>query len=232
MKKHRCPHCGERSFSLSDRMYMAYVRIGVLWVSKANILDGCLCAKCQNIAMQQKNNPLIRFIFFPIMFCYGYPVFPIFIISFLSVIDKLHWFVTLLSVAYYLAFLVYLFIYAFAKPIVPYNKASYSLDKHIEYKAETRINVSSSKYIKPYGVYGLKLSNSTIDEKFKENFSDGLVPAVFHPNPKGSLEYYVRIINKSAVPDDVLYDGAKFLVEDYDGLFIANGTVIKSKLDI
>ena len=51
-------------------------------------------------------------------------------------------------------------------------------------------------------------------------------------SPKGSLEYYIRIINRDAVPDDILYDGAKFLVEDYDGLFIAKGTIQIADLEI
>ncbi len=96
---------------------------------------------------------------------------------------------------------------------------------------DAKATVNSSKYIKPYGVYGLKFKTETDDEKFKQAFSDGMVPVVFHPNQKGSLTYDVRIINKSAVPKELLETGSKFLVEDADGIFIAKGTIEKSELD-
>lgn len=80
--------------------------------------------------------------------------------------------------------------------------------------------------------YGLKFKQGKPSEKYKEAFPDGLVPAVFHPNAKESTVCAVRIINKSAVSDDILFDGAKFSVEDNDGIFIAEGTVVKSKLDL
>lgn len=96
---------------------------------------------------------------------------------------------------------------------------------------DAKVTINFSKYIKPYGVYGLKFKTETDDEKFKQAFSDGMVPVVFHPNQKGSLTYDVRIINKSAVPKELLEAGSKFLVEDADGIFIAKGTIEKSELD-
>ena len=103
--------------------------------------------------------------------------------------------------------------------------------KILDLQPNTRVIINSPKYIKPYGVYGLKFKAETTDKRFHEAFSDGLVPAVFHPNEKGSLAYNVRIINRSFVPDELLFDGAKFLVEDSDGIFIAKGTIENSNLD-
>ncbi len=114
------------------------------------------------------------------------------------------------------------------KPLMPCDSDTHKL---LYFESNTKVSVNSSKYIKPYGVYGLKFKSEMDDEKFKQAFSDGMVPAVFHPNQKGSLTYDVRIINKSAVPKELLEIGSKILVEDADGIFIAKGTIENSELD-
>lgn len=103
--------------------------------------------------------------------------------------------------------------------------------KVIMLKDNAVATINNSKYVIPYGVYGLKFKTETNDSDFKKAFPDGMVPAVFHPTSEGSLTYDVRIIKPEFVPEAVLFPGAKFLVEDYDGIFIAKGTVNKVDLD-
>lgn len=103
--------------------------------------------------------------------------------------------------------------------------------KPIIMKDNAQCIIMRKKKILPNTVYGLKFETETDDTKFKEAFPDGMVPAVFHPTSEGSLTYDVRIIKPEFVPEAVLFEGAKFLVEDYDGIFIAKGTVETLSID-
>ena len=95
----------------------------------------------------------------------------------------------------------------------------------------SRVMIAYTNKIKPMWVYGLKFETETKNVKFKERFTDGLVPAQFYPAKDGSNEFEIRIIGKEFVPDEVLFEGAEFLVEDIDGIFICKGKVIKTELD-
>ena len=94
-----------------------------------------------------------------------------------------------------------------------------------------RVRLNDSKYIRKMWVYGLKFSTETKNVKFKERFADGLVPAQFYPAKDGSNEFEIRIIGKEFVPDEVLFEGAEFLVEDIDGIFICKGKITKLDLE-
>lgn len=227
MKKYRCPHCGEKSLSIFQRLYMGYVRLGMLRVSSGNTLDGCVCNECQKVVMPLIDNSFFRLLFFPLCATYRIPATPVWLTTGLYLAGVLHWVFIPISVLYCFVFLLYIIVYSLTKPLMPYDDKSGRYDRYISLKPETHVSVNSSKYIKPYGVYGLKFDAETKDGKFKENFSDGMIPAVFYPKEKDSNTYDVHVINRVNVPDEILFDGAKFFVEDSDGVYVAKGTIEK-----
>ena len=94
-----------------------------------------------------------------------------------------------------------------------------------------KVKLNDSKYIRKMWVYGLKFETETKNVKFKERFTDGLVPAQFYPSKNGDNEFEIRIIGREFVPDEILFEGAEFLVEDIDGIFICKGKITKLDLD-
>ncbi len=232
MTKYRCPHCGSKAFSTLDRLYIGYINLGVphRYHRGYGYRDGCRCVSCSQFSMQEKENVMVEILFFLNRIAYGYPVVPT-VVTGLYFLGVLHWIFAVIAWVYWLAFLVYIVVYSLRKPLRPYPNESFFYENPILLKAETQVKINNAKYIKPYEVYGLKFKHEDLNGEIKQAFSDGMVPAVFHLNQKGSLTYDVRIINKSAVPKELLENGSKFLVEDADGIFIAKGTIEKSELD-
>ena len=221
MKKYRCPTCGQKTISLGRRISASTVyNIHPLPSHRVYESGGAFCPMCNN--QFQFNRSKI-----PLIFNLVRPIISIAMLI-LSILTLNTIVIAVTAFVIVLAYPVYIIGYAVLIPILPFDKETLS----VEYPSfDARLKINFSKYIKPYGVYGLKFKTETDDEKFKQAFSDGMVPAVFHPNQKGSLTYDVHIINKSAVPKELLETGSKFLVEDADGIFIAKGTIEKSELD-
>lgn len=94
-----------------------------------------------------------------------------------------------------------------------------------------RVKIAKAKCIRGYGTYGLKFSTGEHDQKYNEAFLDGLVPAVFLPDQNNDSEFEIYIINKNVLKDDMFFKDAEFLVEDVNGKFITNGSVLKTELE-
>ncbi len=127
------------------------------------------------------------------------------------------------------------FLYFVCKQIwitATHHMLKYVGDEGIERpKPNIRAKIDYTKYIKPYGVYGLKFNEGKITEKYKEAFPDGLVPATFLPDKNGDCEFEIYLFNKNVLNEDMLFAGAEFSVEDYDGIFITKGKVSKINLE-
>lgn len=235
MLKYRCPHCGKVAFSNGDRFYMAYIRWCTLLQYRytedgKGILSGCFCKECDELVLPNKGKNFLSGLFFINRICFGAPLVPL-IVGGLCSVGVLHWAFVVLAWLYWLGFVVNVVWCWLTEPILPFTKQATIFDHCSRYKADMCVALNNAKYIKPYEVYGLKFKRDDLNGEIRETFSDGMVPVVFHPNQKGSLTYDVRIINKSAVPKELLETGSKFLVEDADGIFIAKGTIEKSELD-
>lgn len=222
MKKYRCPTCGAKTISAGRRISVSFFRnLYPFQMHRVTENGGSFCYACNtSFQFRTGNLPIIMNIVRPLLA----------VISLALALMVRNWIMTIVFISVVLLlYPVYIIAFAFICPIMPFNTDTLRV---VEERPDVRININSSKYIKNYAVYGLKFKDEINSEKFKEAFPDGMVPAEFKPNKKGSLEYDIRIINRTAVPNEILYDGAKFLVEDHDGIFIAKGKVIKSELDI
>ena len=101
----------------------------------------------------------------------------------------------------------------------------------LSFVPNTKAEIGHSKYLKPYGIYRLKFEGKSNNHKFNERFKGGMVPAQIAPVKKQKGVYNLRIIDKRFVPDEVLFEGAEFLVEDIDGIFICKGKITKLDLE-
>ena len=229
MKLYRCPHCGNRVFKPYAYFAHKYIRLNdriaenaygetKYWYWTMECTECHWPSRFVNETSHQltvsiiMGLSIIAILYFFLQYIFGIPKLAIAIAVFVGTLCE---------------FLRTIIINRH-KSLMPCDPKTHKI---LDLQPNTRVIINSPKYIKPYGVYGLKFKIETTDKRFHEAFSDGLVPAVFHPNEKGSLAYNVRIINRSFVPDELLFDGAKFLVEDSDGIFIAKGTIEKSNLD-
>ena len=222
---HRCPHCGEKAFPHSRWLSMKYEPN-----TRRRQIDGVyrdLSYKCPACSQRGvfKNHTKSSVKLQVFLGAVG-TVVVLVCVLFLQKYFKL------LSLLILAADLIAFKLIAYKdRAFVPCDYDQHGNIKYLSFPMNASVTVNNGKYIKPYGVYGLKFKGEAPGTKFKEAFPDGMVPAVFHPTSEGSLTYDVRIIKPEFVPEAVLFPGAKFLVEDYDGIFIAKGTVNKVNLD-
>ena len=225
MKMHRCPHCGEKTFTEFQWFAMKYrPHTSKRHVNGMYQIPMFRCSTCGKSSIF-KNFAKKSVVLQTILTVVGIAL----IVVSLLFLDKYYKPLALLIAAVWIV--LYMFLALKDQSFVPCEPDGHGGVRYILSLPNASFTVSDNKHIKPYGVYGLKFETETDDTKFKETFPDGMVPAVFHPTSEGSLTYDVRIIKPEFVPEAVLFPGAKFLVEDYDGIFIAKGTVNKVNLD-
>ena len=177
MKKYRCPNCGAKTISVGRRISASlFQNLYPLKMHRVTENGGSFCYAC-NSSFQFRTGKL------PIVMNL---VRPIVTLAFLALALIMRtWIMTVAFVLIALLFYpIYIVVFAFVCPIVPFDTHSLRIE---EKKPDARIDVNSGKYIKLYTVYGLKFKDETNSEKFKESFPDGLVPAMFLSNKKGSL---------------------------------------------
>ncbi len=232
MKKLRCPNCGQKTLGWSNRWYALgaeqdahdfnekYKRHA--YNTRSGL--GC-CPKC-NCAIGYIA-PGSYFKHYIIMRILTLVSFAMMIVTFIT--HKLFW--TIIAICVMSAFLLY-YIGKRIWITATHHMLKYVDDEGIEKpKPNIRAKIDYTKYIKPYGIYGLKFSEGKITEKYKEAFPDGLVPATFLPDQNSDCEFEIYLFNKNVLYDDMLFVGAEFLVEDTDGIFITKGKVSKTELE-
>ena len=216
MKKYRCPHCGKKSITTKMRIHSSFMLGGgsygyqQAYKVKCPECDGLCEPSCLSTAGR-----VLRILMGLVAIAL------IVLVVYLNnsgIINGLFTFPLFALV--FVAYAIYNALAQLKMPLIPYSK-----DFDSEFRPNARVALKSKKYIKPYVVYGLVFKDETTDVHFKETFPDSMVPAMFFPGKKDSLQYEIRVIDRDIVPDEILYDGAKFLVEDTDGLFVTKGTV-------
>ncbi len=238
-KMHRCPYCGGKGYSFFTTSRTRHSR----YISRNNYnkygtrdygggCDECIndnltsvCNACNNrSAVYRNDGETLAFV-----------ILMLFILILTVVLSVLHdvvgFFVPLISLV---ILIILLYVSSFYScyfgcllPIRHEGSRNYLMVS----SPNCKVKLNDNKYIRKMWVYGLKFSTETKNIKFKERFTDGLVPAQFYPAKDGSNEFEIRIIGKEFVPDEILFEGAEFLVEDIDGLFICKGKVTKTELD-
>lgn len=223
-KMHRCPHCGEKGYKFTATMLgnRQNPTKSALVVNIGMSCERCgkRCASATDYSQLKTNRKLV---WIPAVF--------LLLDVFLIVSSLLRWVlpavvvfliggVYLISVILFSSYLGYL---------IPLKQDS--AKAIIETHPNCKVKLNDNKYIRKMWVYGLKFETETKNIKFKERFTDGLVPAQFYPSKNGDNEFEIRIIGREFVPDEVLFEGAEFLVEDIDGIFICKGKITKLDLE-
>jgi len=222
VRKFRCPHCGEKTFTYFDRIGGQLTGGGRMRYRR---YDRMACHKCGGLCTTFVSSAAV-FVLLVILL----------ILSLATIVVGLVlkspiavW----LCVAIWVCIGIYFITEVFVNPLVGIElDDSNTIFGTRNYKeANAKVSVNSARDIKAYRIYGIKFDNETKNAKFHERFRDGLVPAVFHEKKKGSNAFEVRIIGKKFVPEELLHIGSEFLVEDNDQ-FICRGTVTEIFSDV
>lgn len=231
-KMHRCPHCGQKSFmylltmdfrgirSLENLDYNAPVSFS------KNFSYYLKCKHCEgksNIytAKGQVFGDLIYFLCILILLS---------LVGSLIMLKGLTMYTAVAAAVVLMNLPIWYYLSCRNNCLIPLDDSD-GRQTLLKIKSNCRVRLNDSKYIRKMWVYGLKFSTETKNIKFKERFTDGLVPAQFYPAKDGSNEFEIRIIGREFVPDEVLFEGAEFLVEDIDGIFICKGKITKLDLE-
>ncbi len=214
---YRCPHCGEKGISYSDRLFACLPRRtgdnafgdydlkcrkcnGKCWTGSANTIIGNIisCLMVGSIPLSMG----ILFVTKNSWACFAVLFTAIFIKVIYNIFDE------------------------FSGPVFMMDEEGNCLS----FMPNTKAEIEQCKYLKAYGIYRLKFKNETENHKFIERFQDGMVPAQIAPSDKDKGVHDLRIIGRDFVPDEVLFEGAEFEVEDIDGIFITKGKITKTGL--
>lgn len=222
-RKLRCPHCGCKGYILSDLWGTTYK---YFYERERQYARCFICGKYCNVDRNNKKTGKVIY--------YGIVLAVVIVMLMLIINENLFintiWLIipaVILIITLTISFTLNLYY----KYFIPLEDVGTRHTTIINNHPNTRVQINNSKRIRHMWVYGLKFSTETKNIKFKERFTDGLVPAQFYPAEDGSNEFEIRIIGKEFVPDEILFEGAEFLVEDIDGLFICKGKVTKTELD-
>lgn len=220
MKKYRCPHCGEKAFTSYRynmiRLISDYYTFN--FRDRYEIMRCPICGEKSKFSRPNKTLWMLEWIFSFIFILSA--VLAVLVFTKNIIIGVALLVMSLLS-------LVFEILAKSSRVLVPCDDESTFYDV-LRLPSNCRVEFNSIKYLKPYGMYAIKFKESTEDTRFKEAFTDGLVPIQLCVKIGDSLQFEARLIMKTAIPKELLYDGAKFLIEDSDGIFVAKGTFIKA----
>ncbi len=220
MKKYRCPHCGEKAFSASQYNFIRLVSdyYTMFGDDHFDILHCSVCSQASKFTMAKQS---LRSIEIGLAF-----------IILLTIIFAIYFFTVNIYIG--IALLILMLLEMIFEILAKISRVLLPCDKdHDFYRVELplsncRVEFNDIKYLKAYGTYAIKFKETTNDLHFNETFPDGLVPIQLYQKIGDSTRFEARIINKKFVSSDLLYDGAKFLIEDNDGIFVAKGSFIKA----
>lgn len=214
MKKYRCPHCGQRSIGIIDRLFSrSRYHYQIFYPATVLCKD---CNKWSRTIPKTKKLLLWR-------------TFPVFIALAFFVVTLLSSNALILLIGVVLTLLAYIIsrvVDVYFEPLIPIELDE-GVRKSFSWKVPSpdgKFSVNDSRDIRSYGIYGIKFDCEKYDETLRELYIDGMVPVVFHEKKKGSNMFEVRIIGKKFVPKELLQPGSKFMVEDNDQ-FICRGQV-------
>lgn len=217
-KMHRCPHCGEEGITYGDRVWSHAPRR-----RNDNIFGDfdIKCSKCNGVCYTADTNSRL-----------GNLSLWVLLASMPAAIICLYFTKNAFLCFGVVAFgIISRFVYGIfneiSAPILMVDEEG----NRLSFVPNTEAKIECNKNLKPYGIYRLQFKSKTENIIFKERFKDGMVPAQIVTRKKKKGVYDLRIIGRKFVPDEILFEGAEFLVEDIDGLFICKGKVTKTELN-
>lgn len=220
MKKYRCPHCGEKVFTSSQYNFIKLVNNypSIFIEDYYDVLYCSACSQPSVFAMAKQSRRFVENILtVGIIISLVFAMFSLLISIYLGV-------ALLILLLFEIAFQIFVKSKRFLLPCKKEHD-SYIVALPL---SNCRVEFNDTKHLKAYGTYAIKFKEETNDLHFKEAFPDGLVPIQLYQKIGDSLQFEARLINKKFVSSELLYDGAKFLIEDFDGIFVAKGTFIKA----
>ena len=227
MKKRRCPVCGKECVTLRNifRCYALHDKYSYI-----RDRDGGKCPECGGLFLPYPKPGVGRYIA-------QAAVGAIIIASVLLAVFVSSVYLLIMFPLFFLIPLVILPLISAKEPLVRFKRGDYTdYREYIIPKPNARVIMKrGSGEINDLDIFGLRFDEKTRAARFREAFTDGLVPAVFHKGRKkrecepeivlneGELE--VTIMDMKFIPEDLLFCGSGFTVMD-NGKEIASGLIV------
>lgn len=219
MKRYRCPHCGKKVFSPAHYSFMRFVSTKRMYAEFSPHSTSVLhCPSCTQLSAFFHHDNTCFNLELVTMLCALLTFIGVMVAMLYSGIIAL--FVAALLVVE-LCFMVYLKSHRSLMRMIKDNEYY----KAVLPMSNCRVKVNSSKYLKPYQTYAIKMQDNPLDAELKATFPDELIPIQLYQSIHEPLIYSVHIMHLDKLPTDFIKAKSKFLIEDADGLFIAKGTV-------
>lgn len=218
MKKFRCPNCGAECLTIADKCYSGYK--GYYNRRTIKRLIARSCTRCFAYYLLKIKRPLAYTLYQLVIFTAP------FIICILFDVNKVGFIIC------------YLLSMLFFVPLISVDLGNVLFANFIIYDKELDIRIppmpngsviitKSMRRIYKLDVYGAKFFKdieSTIEQdKFRKEFTDGLVPILFHERGKNQ-PINITILRKEYVPTELIYEGSEFVLID-NGKEIASGYI-------
>ncbi len=217
MKLYRCPHCGKKVFNSSHYSIIRLLSLRPIHAEiplyESSVMH---CPGCTQVSAFFHHNKTYIYLEAAVLLSY--------LVTFVGAMIAMLYCSTLALLIgslflVELCFMVYLKRHRSLIPLHKYN----DYYKSALPMSNCQIKVNSVKYLKPYGTYAFKLKETTNDAEFKVAFPDGLIPIQLFQSVTNPLIFSAHILSVSKVPQNILSEGAEFLIEDTDGIFVAKG---------
>lgn len=212
MKRYRCPYCGEACVTWVQRVYEAG-----RW-NRITGVFGTPCSSCGHLFVSSPRYPgkwltvwilaelfplllfiLLAYLVTPLMLC-GFVLYMVFYTAVM-----LPWRVSRTTG-------LTQFDQETRRPVKPEPNVRLALDM-------------TGGHIENLDIYGLRFEKPTRNARFREVFTDGLVPVIFYRDgPRESGPWNAALLKLEYIPSELLTVGAAFAVID-NGETIAKGTI-------
>ncbi len=211
-KRYRCPACGEACVTRIQRVYESGR------MNRISGVFGTSCSSCGHLFVSSPRYPgkwltvwslaeLLPLLLFILL---AYLVTPLMLCGFV------------------------LYMVLYTAVILPWRISrttgltQYDQEARRPVKPEPNVRLAldmTGERIENLDIYGLRFEKQTRNARFREVFTDGLVPVIFYRDgPRESGPWKAALLKPEYIPSDLLAVGAAFTIVD-NGEMIAKGTI-------